>query len=52
MQAIYVPIPWTELRDREYFGWFLRMSEKQILSSDLVITYLLRNRITSRVAPY
>lgn len=38
--AIYVPIPWTELRDRRIFGWFLRMSEEQILTSDLTISYL------------
>jgi hypothetical protein len=41
-EAVYMPIPWTELRDREYFGWFLRMNEEQILHSDLVISYLLR----------
>lgn len=35
--AIYVPVFWPELRDREMFGWFLRMSEEQILGSDLVI---------------
>jgi hypothetical protein len=40
-QAKYVPVPWTELRDREMFGWFLRMSERQILESDLSITWLL-----------
>ena len=44
-QAVYVPIPWTELRDREYFGWFLRMSESQILHSDLAIKYLLEGRV-------
>jgi hypothetical protein len=51
-QAVYVPIPWTELRDREYFGWFLRMSEEQILGSDLAITYLLRSKVRPQVAPY
>jgi hypothetical protein len=40
-QAKYVPVPWTELRDREMFGWFLRMSERQILTSDLTITWIL-----------
>jgi len=40
--AVYVPISWPELRDRELFGWFLRLSEDQVLSSDLAITYLLR----------
>lgn len=35
--AIYVPLPWPELKDRRAFGWFLRMSESQIAESDLVI---------------
>jgi hypothetical protein len=35
--AVYVPIPWPELKDRRAFGWFLRMSENQIAESDLVI---------------
>jgi hypothetical protein len=39
--SIYVPISWTELRDREMFGWFLRMSEAQIMESDLAMRYLL-----------
>ena len=40
-EAVYVPIPWKELRDRRTFGWFLRMSEGQIMDSDLVIRDLL-----------
>lgn len=36
-QAVYVPIPWPELRDRRAFGWFLRSSEQQIAESDLAI---------------
>ena len=36
----YVPFPWAELRDREMFGWFLRMSEKQIMDSALAVKYL------------
>lgn len=39
--TIYVPFPWPELRKREIFGWFLRMSEEQIMGSDLAIKYLL-----------
>lgn len=35
--AVYVPLPWPELRDRRAFGWFLKMSESQIADSDLVI---------------
>ena len=39
--SVYVPIFWTELRDREIFGWFLRMSEDQIMESDIAIRYLI-----------
>jgi hypothetical protein len=35
--AVYVALPWAELRDRRAFGWFLKMSESQIAESDLVI---------------
>lgn len=42
---IYVPFPWPELRDREIFGWFLRMSENQIMTSDIAIKYLLKNSL-------
>jgi hypothetical protein len=38
----YVPIVWDELLDRRAFGWILRMSEEQILASDLVISHLLK----------
>lgn len=38
----YIPIPYPEILEREAFGWFLRMSEDQILESDLVISYLFR----------
>ena len=40
--AVYVPIPWPELQERRAFGWFLRMSEEQILASDLAVTWLFR----------
>lgn len=40
-ETVYVPIPWPELLERRMFGWFLRMSEDQILESDLAITHLL-----------
>ena len=40
--TIYVPFPWPELRDREIFGWFLRMSENQIMDSDISVKYLLQ----------
>ena len=41
-QSVYAPIPWPELRDRRQFGWFLRMSEDQIMESDLAISALFR----------
>lgn len=41
-EAKYVPIPWPEIQERRAFGWFLRLSEEQILDSDLVISTLLR----------
>jgi hypothetical protein len=37
----YIVFPWPELRDREVFGWFLRMNENQIMSSDIAVKYLL-----------
>ena len=39
----YIPFPWPELRDREAFGWFLRMSEDQIMASDIAVKYLLKS---------
>lgn len=38
--AIYAPLDWSELQTRRNFGWFLRMSESQILESDLLVTRL------------
>ena len=42
-ESVYVVIPADHLRSRRAFGWFLRMSEEQIMSSDLVIRYLLED---------
>lgn len=41
-ETIYVPFPWPEVLQRRMFGWFLRMSEDQIMESDLAVTYLFR----------
>jgi hypothetical protein len=38
--AVYVPVPWPEIEERRAFGWFLRMSEDQIMESDLAIKWL------------
>lgn len=43
--GLYVPIPYPEILERETFGWFLRMSEDQILDSDMVISHLFREVI-------
>jgi hypothetical protein len=40
--AVYVPIPWPELKERRAFGWFLRMSEDQIMDSNLAVSHLFR----------
>jgi hypothetical protein len=43
--AIYTPIPTEELNRRRNFGWFLRLSEQQILESDLAVSVLLREAL-------
>ena len=43
--AVYLPIPLAELLEREKFGWFLRMSEDQIMESDMVISHLFRKAL-------
>ena len=40
VESVYVPVSFYELKRRRNFGWFLRMSEEQILSSDLVVAGL------------
>jgi len=44
-KGLYVPIPLAELLQRENFGWFLRMSEDQILKSDMIVSGLFRRAI-------
>ena len=41
-RAVYVPIDDIELEERRNFGWFLRMSEEQILESTLFISELFK----------
>lgn len=38
--SCYVPLDFKELQERLNFGWFLRMSETQILESDLFVSKL------------
>lgn len=40
--TLWVPFPWPELLERRMFGWFLRLSEDQVLESDLAVTHLFR----------
>jgi len=39
--AKYMVIPYHDLLDRSAWGWVLRMSEEQILSSDLALSHIL-----------
>jgi len=41
----YVPIPYPEILERSNFGWFLQMSETQILNSDLAISDIFRGAV-------
>ena len=38
--TIYIPIPWKDIQRRSAYGWFLRMSEEQIMESDIAVRYL------------
>jgi hypothetical protein len=39
----YIVIPYNDLLDRRAWGWVLRSSEEQLMSSDLAITHILRS---------
>ncbi len=45
--AIFCPLPYRDLELRRNWGWFLRMSEEQILESDLVVAHLLKLSLSS-----
>jgi hypothetical protein len=49
--AVYCPIPWEELQRREAFGWVLRMSEEQVMGSDIAIKYVLQASMAARAPP-
>jgi hypothetical protein len=42
-ETLYVPFPWPELLQRRIYGWFLRLSEEQVMESDLAATHLFRS---------
>jgi hypothetical protein len=41
-ETLYVPFPWPEIFERRMYGWFLRLSEAQIMESNLAVTYLFK----------
>jgi len=41
-KACFIPLPHKELEERRNFEWFLRMSEEQILESELYISKLFK----------
>jgi len=41
-ESVYCPMPWKDMKERRAFGWFLRMSEDQILDADLAVSILAR----------
>jgi len=41
-ETIYVPFPWPELLQRRIYGWFLRLSEEQVMESDLAVTHIFK----------
>lgn len=43
--ACYIPLDWEELQNRRNFGWFLRLSEEQILESNLYVSSLFRGSL-------
>jgi hypothetical protein len=49
--AVFVSFPWKELLDRRMFGWFLRMSEEDIMSSDLAVSHMLRDSLKPLAQP-
>jgi hypothetical protein len=40
-EAVYLVVPYEDLLNRRQFGWILRSSEDQIMSSDLALRYIL-----------
>ena len=40
-EAVYIPVPYKDLLDRRHYGWILRSSEEQVLSSDIVLSHIL-----------
>jgi len=43
-EATYLVVPYQDLLERSSWGWVLRMSESQLLSSDLAISHILASQ--------
>jgi len=41
--AVYLVVPYKELKERRMFGWVLRSSEEQLLESDLAFTHIVNS---------
>jgi hypothetical protein len=46
-EAIYVALPMRDIELRSQYGWFMKLSENQILDSDLVFAQLLKYSLSS-----
>jgi hypothetical protein len=45
-EAKYLVIPYHDLLQRSAWGWVLRMSEKQVMASDLALTHILSRGVS------
>jgi hypothetical protein len=43
--ALFMPVDYKELERREAYGWFLKMSEDQVMESDLAVAQILKGVI-------
>lgn len=41
-EALFMPVDYKELERRDAYGWFLKMSEEQVMESDLAVSHVLR----------
>lgn len=46
-EAVYVALPMRDIELRSQYGWFMRLSEEQILESDLVFAQLLKYSLSN-----
>jgi len=44
-ETVYIPFPMDEALRRSAFSWFVRMSEEQIMESDLAVSRLLKDAL-------